>query len=237
MTGQPAILRRSLLTGMSLLLAAGAAQLMIPRHVVVLSTDQFSLEAMIPKSFGQWTAEPQIRLVDIDEPGGLAREIYSQTLSHAYRDPQGDIVMLLVAYGPSQSERLQLHRPELCYAAAGFTVSAAAHRQIAWQAGAEPLEVVRLMTRRETRVEPVTYWMRIGDDIATSSLDQHAIRLRYGLKGEIPDGMLVRVSSISADPSRAFDLQDRFLQDLFATIDPQQLPLLLGTAERRVAGA
>ena len=31
--------------------------------------------------------------------------------------------MLMIAYGESQSDRLQLHHPEVCYTAQGFRVT------------------------------------------------------------------------------------------------------------------
>jgi hypothetical protein len=50
------------------------------------------------------------------------------------------------------------------------------------------------------------------------------VQLRYGLLGEIPDGMLVRVSSLVNNSEDAFALQARFIADLSLAI-PQLLGL------------
>ncbi|HSX92411.1 MAG TPA: exosortase-associated EpsI family protein, partial [Hydrogenophaga sp.] len=44
--------------------------------------------------------------------------------------------------------------------------------------------------------------------------------LRYGLRGRIPDGMLVRVSSIDRDTAKAHQVQADFANALVGAIDP-----------------
>jgi EpsI family protein len=39
-------------------------------------------------------------------------------------NPQGYRIMLSIAYGKNQSDALQLHKPEICYPAQGFTLLA-----------------------------------------------------------------------------------------------------------------
>ena len=56
-------------------------------------------------------------------PDSLEATIYNQEASRGFVDPEGHVVMLMVAYGESQSDRLQLHHPEVCYTAQGFRVS------------------------------------------------------------------------------------------------------------------
>ena len=56
-------------------------------------------------------------------PDGLEAEIYNQEVSRAFVDKEGHVVMLMIAYGESQSDRLQLHHPEVCYTAQGFRVT------------------------------------------------------------------------------------------------------------------
>jgi EpsI family protein len=86
----------------------------------------------------------------------------------------------------------------------------------------------RLVARRGSRVEPIGYWMRIGDAIATGMLDAHEIRFRFALHGEIPDGLLFRVSSLGLPPDQAEAVQGRFIRDLLAAIDPHFLPVFVG---------
>ena len=69
------------------------------------------------------------------------------------------------------------------------------------------------------RSEPVTYWMTMGNDVITSRAGRLFAQLSIGLtEGVIPDGMVVRVSSIDAQPRRAYGVHDRFLGDLLRSM-------------------
>src|SRR3546814_9693687 len=53
--------------------------------------------------------------------------LYSDTLTRLYSHAgTGERVMLLMAYGSTQSDLLQLHRPETCYPAFGYRISRSA---------------------------------------------------------------------------------------------------------------
>ena len=135
------------------------------------------------------------------DPEGVAidestAKVYSQEVSRGYTDSSGNIVMLLVAYGPVQNFRLKAHRPEMCYTAAGFRVSDKQGGQVSYRDGAQPIKLTRLIAQREVEFEPITYWIRVGNDIATGVVDRQIIRLKYGLREIIPDGALIRVSTV-----------------------------------------
>src|SRR5208282_944246 len=135
---------------LSMLGAAVAAQAMIPHRMLGKAPTQNELERMIPKSFGQWTYEPEVRLV---EPPGdsLSKQIYNAELARGYRDPEGRLVMFLIAYGASQSDRLQLHRPEICYAAQGFRVAQLTTLDLDLGPGLPELPVRHMLAQREDR--------------------------------------------------------------------------------------
>jgi EpsI family protein len=78
----------------------------------------------------------------------------------------------------------------------------------------------RLYTTRGPRAEPVTYWYTVGDTAVQTKLQKRLVDLRYGLTGQIPDGMLFRVSSIDANEDRARRKQDRFVNQLLQAISP-----------------
>jgi hypothetical protein len=71
--------------------------------------------------------------------------------------------------------------------------------------------------------------MRVGDDIATGVVDRQIIRLKYGLRGIIPDGALIRVSTVGLAPETSYKLQDQFIRDLLAAIPLQDLKFFTGT--------
>jgi len=54
--------------------------------------------------------------------------------------------------------------------------------------------------------------------------------LKYGLRGIIPDGALIRVSTIGLPKDVSFKLQDQFIRDLLAAIPPQELKFFTGAS-------
>ena len=212
-----------------ILAAAGLAQAMIPRELMARDRDKFDLQEVIPRQFGEWKAVPGVRLVVPTDPNALANLLYSQELGRNYVDREGHVVMLMMAYGPSQSDRLQLHRPEACYVSDGFKVSPTFETKLPIGGGADGLKIKRLTAQRGPRFEPITYWMRVGDEVATGVLDRQLIKLKYGLRGIIPDGTLVRVSTVGLPEAQAYAVQERFVQDLLAAVAPENQKILIGT--------
>jgi EpsI family protein len=86
------------------------------------------------------------------------------------------------------------------------------------------------VARQSARNEPITYWVTIGDKAVMSGIDQKMQRFMYGLSGRIPDGMLVRVSTIGADDAGAYRVQDRFVNQMLGALTPQARARLLGAA-------
>jgi EpsI family protein len=126
-------------------------------------------------------------------------------------------IMLSIAYGDRQlGDRLQAHRPEYCYQAQGFVVGAASDGQLATPYGALPIR--RLLTHRPGRRETVSYWLTVGDQATLPGLARKLAQLRQVLSGRVPDGMLVRVSSIDDSAEAAYAAHDRFVADLLSVV-------------------
>ena len=80
------------------------------------------------------------------------------------------------------------------------------------------------------RYEPITYWMVMGSKVVTNGVERKLEKLRYALTGNIPDGMLVRVSSLNRDEAVAFKRQEAFIKDLSAALDEYASKKIMGTA-------
>jgi EpsI family protein len=117
----------------------------------------------------------------------------------------------------------------MCYTAAGFRVSKKIEAEVTYDPQARPLKVARLVAERESRYEPISYWMRVGNEITTGVIDRQLVRLKYGLKGLIPDGALMRVSTIGLPKDASYGLQNAFIHDLLAAIAPQNRRFFTGT--------
>jgi EpsI family protein len=191
----------------------GAAFVWTPRSYLADSQPKLDLEAAFPRSFAGWRVDDRMpaQLVSPDQAQVLSK-IYSQTLSRTYVNSAGERVMLSVAYGGDQSDGTRAHRPEVCYPAQGFQIMEQSVGSIVLLS--RQSSVKRLVARQGGRNEPITYWMTVGERTALSGPEQKLVQLRYTMRGVIPDGMLVRVSSIDADSKRAYRTQDAFLTSL-----------------------
>ena len=194
------------------------------------SAPRFVLEDTVPKQFGDWRELPgQNVLVVNPQTKALLDKLYSQVLTRTYVNSSGYKIMLSMAYGDDQRGDLQAHKPEVCYPAQGFTLHSNEPAHLATRFGA--IETRRLSTSLGARHEPVTYWFTVGDTAVKNKLQQRMVEIRLGLTGQIPDGLLVRISSIDDAPGRAFAAQDAFAADLLAAVSAADRTRLSGLAE------
>jgi EpsI family protein len=176
-----------------------------------------SFESIVPKQFGDWREEPQ-RQAQIVNPQTqeLLDKLYSEVVTRVYVNSAGYRIMLSLAYGSDQRGMLQAHKPEVCYPAQGFTVEKNVAIVLVTPYGEIPAR--RLSTVMRTRHEPVTYWLTVGDRAVAGTVQKRLVELRFGLSGRIPDGLLFRVSSIDAEPGRAYGYHDQFINDLLESL-------------------
>ncbi|NMG76660.1 exosortase-associated protein EpsI, B-type [Aromatoleum diolicum] len=190
-------------------------------------------ENIIPRSFSAWN-EVESGVVEVVNPQQQQEldAIYSQVVTRLYRHTSnGEMVMLSIAYGDTQSKQSQVHRPELCYPAQGFQISSVSRHDM-YISGSN-LPVMRLIATLGPRREPVTYWIRLGDQIVNGGLEQKITTIKEGLAGHVADGLLFRVSSISADTARAFQAQELFVDDLLRSIPDHSAHLLIGRVREK----
>jgi EpsI family protein len=201
---------------------------MTPHQLMARTHDVFNINQHLPTEFGDWKPVEGLNVVTPPPADSLEATLYNQEASRGFVDPDGHVVMLMVAYGESQSDRLQLHHPEVCYTAQGFRVSRTSSVKVDYSPSAPPLNVTRLVAAREERVEPISYWMRVGYDNSNSNWARQALKLGYGLRGWVPDGALFRVSTIGLPAELSFKIQDKFIHDLLNSVDPGTREFMVG---------
>jgi EpsI family protein len=212
------------------LAASAAAVAMVPHAGVDEMTDARPLDTLFPATFGQWHVDPSV--IPIEPPAEVRKsvaETYDQTLSRTYVNSRGYRIMLSVAYGGRRNQGMDLHRPEICYPAQGFAVRRET-RETTFEFEHQPLQVKRLVAGTGGRNEPISYWLVIGRSVASFGYGHRLALLKYGLTGHVPDGLLVRVSSIDDDEPQAFEQQDAFLRDMLGALAPEFRRRILGQA-------
>jgi EpsI family protein len=204
---------RMLVIALLMFAGAGLALAMKPTQRIADTREQPDLSAMIPRQFGEWMVDTSIVPIEPSpEAKALLNKVYNQTLSRTYVNAAGQRIMLSIAYGGDQSDSMQVHRPEVCYAAQGFEMFDIVAGVMLTKYGELPVK--RLVATQGNRNEPITYWIVIGEKAALSPWEQKLARLRYGMTGRVPDGLLVRISSIDRDRKSAYQQHDKFVESM-----------------------
>ena len=219
--------RRELLLGLPLLLAAGGAMALKPRHRLNL-LDGGKLEDLVPLDIGSWYVTPSNAVILPEAAkGSLADQLYNQTVSRLYLSDSELPIMLVIAYGDTQSDQLQLHRPEVCYTAFGFQISSSEKVEVPLRSGGV-LPARELVATSNDRVEPILYWTRIGDYLPQSGNQQRYLKLKTEMGGFVADGVLVRISTVAPPTPETFATLQKFAEAMLSATNPAGLPALIG---------
>ena len=220
--------RRGFLIGAGCLASAAGATALRPRTRISLMGN-LQLDRAIPHRFAGWTQLDTNQIVTPESENSLSRQLYSQSVARLYVRGEDEFAMMLIAYGDTQSDTLQLHRPEICYPAYGMDIVAnqpvdiplAPHLAIPGR------DLVAINAERH---EYVTYWTRIGQSLPISGRAQRAAKLSNAFAGIIPDGVLARFSTVAEAAGPAFETNRRFIADMIAALSPQARRVLAGDA-------
>lgn len=221
---RPGLTRRHMLMGAAMTVTSAIAVVREPK-VTVAQLKDGELEKLIPTRIGPWMFETRSGLVlPVDDP--LVKSLYSDVLTRVYVAENEPPIMLLIAYSNTQNGMLQVHRPEVCYPAGGYSLS---------QTLIESLHVtptMRIPTRMfsaesAARTEQVMYWTRIGNELPTSWMEQRAAVVRANLKRVIPDGILVRISTVLPDYKSAKPVLEEFASAMARALSPAGRKLLI----------
>jgi EpsI family protein len=213
---------------------AYAAERLTPR--LELGRDTPSLAALIPERFGEWESEeqsvlPVLLVADVLADAEAAQSAsYDDVLMRTYRRADGASVMVALAYGRRQTQEIKIHRPELCYSAQGFAVEALGERTVLL-GGRAAVGSRTLLTQNRDRTEVVTYWIRVGEEVVNDPWAMRWAIFRDGIAGRVPDGVLVRASSLTASAAgaqRELELQQAFLTDLYAAAPARTRAFMAG---------
>lgn len=219
--------RRDLIFGGMGLAALGTAEALRPRRRLKLLQGT-TIKASMPARFGPWSSEESTDYIGPELSGSLTRALYSEIVPRTYfHDETDEGVAILAAYGDTQSDLLQLHRPEFCYPAVGFNLSE--NRAIKMPLGNGALLPARkVVATRSGRTENIVYWTRMGEDLPQSAGEQRTTRIRQSIEGYVPDGILMRVSALG-DSEPAYELLGQFIPAFLHAMTVQRRKPFIGS--------
>ncbi|MDH5547883.1 MAG: EpsI family protein [Gammaproteobacteria bacterium] len=194
--------------------------------------NSFKLEELIPSKFDGWREitinDLTIGLLNTDQNKDVDK-LYDQTFFRNYSNEDGQVITLAIAYGRLQTPDLLIHRPESCYTAQGFKVLAMEEESLLIDSINVPVR--KMLTKNNLRIEPVTYFIRIGNDRVNDSVKMKLAIFKNGLKGDIPDGLLFRVSSFSnskVSQSGQYAIHDKFIEDMYSNMGDFERSIIFG---------
>lgn len=220
--------RRTMIVGGALAASSIAANLRRPDVPFRMLGHHEKLDDLFPKKVGSWDVEGNNGLI-LPPQDQLRDRIYNSLLTRYYASPTELPVMLLIAYSGTQDGMIQVHRPEVCYPAAGYELLDD-HFEPLDVGGGVTVPAHFISTRSTSRHEQLIYWTRIGNAFPTRWWAQHVAVAAENLKGRVPDGMLIRVSTAAATDAQAIDTVKRFTLTMMGMLKPLARRVLLGEA-------
>jgi len=225
--GQRLLSRRALMLGIGSATTAGVAGLMTPRHHEA-GAYRVQLDDVVPNAVGPWRAQPSGAFILPQDSAQTSA--YDQVVTRRFVAATGPDIMLLIAHGAAQSGLMRVHRPEICYASAGFQIRGL-HGLHLTVAATHTIAAQTFVGIRDDRVESVLYWTRIAAFFPQDLMAQRLLMLKLGLLGLIPDGVLVRISALGA--GEAAPALAQFATELVRQSGPDGRALLLGPQDSR----
>ncbi len=218
--------RRKFILGGAFLGSAAVAYARTPRTVEDFLGKK-KLDDIVPKQVGDWSFVSASGLVTAPEDQ-LEKLLYSQLITRVYSSPGRPPMMMLVAQSASQTGVLQIHRPEICYPAGGYTLSPVVPYDI--PAGPVTLHTNRLSATADGQSEHIVYWTRIGRHMPVSWAQQRWAVAEDNMRGTIPDAVLARLSVVHPDRATAMELIGNFARTLVGSLTPFGRRVLIGAA-------
>lgn len=219
---QPLLSRRHMLIGGALAAASGVAYANMPEpNAEPVEPEAF--EDLVPSEFDGYEVISKSGVV-LPPPDTLRDRLYDNLATRVYSAGDDIPVMLLLAYNNTQDGVLQVHRPEVCYPVGGYNLSET--REVPFTALDREVPANFFTATGPNRVEQVAYFTRLGDAYPRSWAEQRLSVIRANLAGNIPDGMLMRVSMLSQDTEKSLDRLTKFAAR-FITASPVALQKLL----------
>ena len=223
------IARRDLLIGASCAGAFGTSFALKPhRRQSLLGANKIA--QIVPASFPGWRGRDVSDLVAPTATDSLSARLYGEIVGRIYQPTGGGReIMVLLAHGDSETDELQLHRPEVCYPFFGFAVRSNTATQVPLAPGAA-IPAKQLVASKTDYQECILYWSRLGEFLPTSSSQQRLDQLKTAMAGYVADGLLARFSvAETTDPASAFAAMNGFIPALVRAVAPAHRAAMIGT--------
>jgi len=207
-----------------LLLSFGLLQMFEPS---ARTEPTHNINTALPDAFDTWVRAEYLGLAPAKVIAPAEAGDGVRVSEAIYFGSNNERVMVSLSYAPNQFDsRFTAHRPEYCYKAQGFSTGKS--QDSALTLANQELAVRSLKASKGPRQETITYWMTLSGETVLPGLSRMAAQLSHAVQGEVPDGYLVRVSTIHNDQEHAFRINQRFLEAWTNSLDSSWRAQLVG---------
>lgn len=187
-----------------------------------------NLNQFTPPKIDKWILLSQRSFNEAQLDILVEKDTYSQTYEAIYLGPKNHRIFISLSYGENQLDgRFQAHRPEYCYSSQGYEIKSVKDDNLITPWNTIPIRL--LQADKPKKNEYITYWMTLSKDAVLPGLSRMMAQITYGLKGEIPDGLLIRVSSISEDEKESYAIQNMFIKQWLKSLPEPLRTRLIGS--------
>lgn len=220
----PLLTRRHFFIGAAFAATSAVAFARQPKvHMPLI--DQEGFEGWVPGRFGEWEMLASSGVV-LPPPDELSDRLYDNLVTRIYLGLSDVPVMVLLAYNNRQDGVLQVHRPEVCYPVGGYAITRS--RPVSAVGVGDELPANFFTATGRGRIEQVMYFTRLGDAYPRTWAEQRVAVIQENLAGRIPDGIMLRVSTLGPDPTEALELLQAFVAKFLQAVSPPLRELLVG---------
>ena len=216
--------RRALLLGAGFALCGGASFVATPRQTSS-RISEVAFQALLPAKVGGWTARVSSDLI-LPSADALSDKLYENLKTYTYEGPGLPTIMFLIAYSSVQQNDVQVHRPEVCYPMAGYPILT--NQPVEARIGNRGIPARYLTADRGALREMILYWTRVGQRFPLNWTQQRIEMARANVSGVIPDGALLRFSTISAEGSNDYQLLTDFAHKMAQSLNPKMKEVFFG---------
>ncbi len=159
---------------------------------------------------------------------------YDLVAAQAFQRGDGKKVVVVMTWSRDGVRRAG-HSQQMCYQAGGFTVTPPEYAAIATKAGKQ--DMIAFTANHGNLIEDVMYWRLTGGKTDISTGQSRLVALRFDrlnrlvqhLLGDMPDNLMVRVSSQRAVPDQPATAQIDYIKGFLERLSPSERKLVMGT--------
>ncbi len=158
---------------------------------------------------------------------------YDLVAAQAYQRGDGKKVVVVMTWSRDGIRRAG-HSQQMCYLAGGYTVTPPVYASVGTKAGKQ--DVIAFSGQHGNLIDDVMYWRITGGNVDISTGQSRLIAVKFDklsrlarhLLGDLPDNLMVRVSSERFPPDQPATAQIDYIRGFLEMLSASDRKLIMG---------